>query len=73
VPVALTTRCPSGRPLPGYAFPGGSSQWWDAGALFSGTLDAPKVRVLLALGLGVGLHRDELVRLLETFGGGAQG
>lgn len=72
VPVALTTRCPSGRPLPGYAFPGGSSQWWDAGALFSGTLDAPKVRVLLALGLGAGLERDELVRLFEAFGGGAQ-
>jgi L-asparaginase len=71
-PVALTTRCPSGRPLPGYAFPGGSSGWWDAGALFSGTLDAAKVRVLLALGLGLGLDRAELARLLESFGGGAR-
>ncbi len=72
VPVALTTRCPSGRPLPGYAFPGGSSHWWEAGALFSGTLDAAKVRVLLALGLGAGLDAAQLGRLLEAFGGGAR-
>jgi L-asparaginase len=71
VPVILTTRCPSGQPLPGYAFPGGSSQWWEAGALFSGTLDALKARVAAALGLGAGLGRDELARLLESFGGGA--
>jgi L-asparaginase len=70
VPVALTTRCPSGRPLAGYAFPGGSSQWWEAGALFSGTLDAWKVRVLLALGIGAGLDASELAALLEPFGGG---
>ena len=71
VPVILTTRCPSGRPLPGYAFPGGSSQWWEAGALFSGTLDALNTRVFAALGLGAGLGRAELARLLESFGGGA--
>jgi L-asparaginase len=71
VPVLLTTRCPSGRPLPGYAFPGGSSQWWESGALFSGTLDGLKARVLAALGLGAGLGSAELARLLESFGGGA--
>jgi len=70
VPVALTTRCPSGRPLPGYAFPGGSSQWWEAGALFSGTLDALKARVLVALGLGAGLSVEELAALFVPFGGG---
>ncbi|HET8776472.1 MAG TPA: asparaginase [Candidatus Limnocylindria bacterium] len=70
VPVVLTTRCPSGRPLPGYAFPGGSSQWWEAGALFSGTLDALKARVLVALGLGGGLDADALGRLFEAWGGG---
>jgi L-asparaginase len=70
VPVVLTTRCPSGRPMPGYGFPGGSSQWWEAGALFSGTLDALKARVLLALGLGAGLSIGELRRIYEAFGGG---
>lgn len=71
-PVVLTTRCASGRPLPGYGFPGGSSQWWEAGALFSGTLDALKARVLLALGLGAGLGRADLIPLLEAHGGGAR-
>lgn len=70
VPVALTTRCPSGSVRPGYAFDGGSSQWWDAGALFTGTLDGLKSRVLLALGLGAGMSGDELTALCEAFGGG---
>ncbi|HUH17280.1 MAG TPA: asparaginase [Methylomirabilota bacterium] len=70
VPVVLTTRCPSGRPLPGYAFPGGSSQWWEAGAIFSGTLDGLKARVAVALGLGAELGVGELGRLFEPFGGG---
>lgn len=73
VPVALTTRCPSGRALPGYGFPGGSSQWWDAGAIFTGTLDALKARVLLALGVGAGLGVDELAGLAMAWGGGRIG
>ena len=71
VPVVLTTRCPSGQARPGYAFPGGSSQWWDAGAIFSGTLDPLKARVLLALGLGAGLSVSELANACAPFGGGA--
>ena len=72
-PVALTTRCPSGLALPGYAFPGGSDRWWDAGALFTGTLDGLKARVLLALGIGAGLGSAELAALCEPFGGGRSG
>jgi L-asparaginase len=71
VPVVLTTRCPSGRPMPGYGFPGGSTQWWEAGAIFSGTLDPLKARVLLALGLGCGLSVKELAVMFEPWGGGA--
>jgi len=70
VPVVLTTRCPSGRVMPGYGFPGGSSQWWEAGAIFSGTLDALKARVLVALGVGAGASADELAELCVAFGGG---
>ncbi len=70
VPVALTTRCPSGRALPGYGFPGGSSEWWQAGAIFSGTLDPLKARVLLALGIGSGASLDDLGALCASFGGG---
>ncbi|CAN5785129.1 asparaginase [soil metagenome] len=70
VPVALTTRCPSGQARPGYAFEGGSSQWWESGALFTGTLDALKARVLLALGLGARVDLAELVAICEALGGG---
>jgi L-asparaginase len=70
VPVALTTRCPSGRPMVGYGFPGGSSAWWDARAIFSGTLGPLKSRVLLALALGAGLDADAIGALCERYGGG---
>jgi L-asparaginase len=70
VPVVLTTRCPSGRPLPGYGFPGGSSAWHAAGATFSGTLGSLKARVALALGLGAGLSVDDLDAVFAPSGGG---
>ncbi|MBW3612348.1 MAG: asparaginase [Chloroflexi bacterium] len=70
VPVVLTTRCPSGSPQPGYGFPGGSTTWWEAGAIFSGTLDALKSRILVALGVGAGLAPDDLAALFGTYGGG---
>ena len=72
VPVMLTTRCPSGRPMAGYGFPGGSSAWWQAGAIFSGTLDPLKARVLLALGLGGGTSVRELAAVCAAHGGGAK-
>ena len=70
VPVALATRAVSGRVRAGYAFEGGSSQWWEAGAIFSGTLDGLKARVLLALGGGAGLGAAQLSAMFEAFGGG---
>ena len=70
VPVVLTTRCPSGNVLPGYAFPGGSTEWWNAGVVFSGTLAALKARVLVALGVGAGLDVSGLAAVCEAWGGG---
>lgn len=70
VPVVLGTRVGSGRPRPGYGFPGGSSQWSEAGAIFAGTLDVLKARLLLALGLGAGLSVDEVAATFSAFGGG---
>ena len=69
-PVALTTRCPSGSARPGYGFPGGSSAWWEAGAIFTGTLDGLKARMLLSLGIGAGLSRADLAAMCVPFGGG---
>ena len=70
IPVALTTRCPSGAARPGYAFPGGSSTWWEAGAIFTGTLDGLKSRLLLAFGIGAGCSVEELAGIGAAYGGG---
>ncbi len=61
--VALTTRCPSGVVAPLYAFQGGGATWQRAGALFS-TIDGPKTRVALALGLATDLERGQLAALI---------
>lgn len=64
IPVALASRCPAGRAGAAYAFPGGGAMWVRAGALPVGHLCAVKARVALALGLGAGLDRDGLARLV---------
>jgi L-asparaginase len=64
LPVALTTRSPSGAASADYAFPGGGATWVRAGAMLTGHLGGPKARVALALGLGAGLDRDALAALL---------
>ncbi len=62
--VVLTTRCAAGPVGPWYGFDGGGRSWHDAGAILAGTLSGPKARVALALGLGAGLDRAALARLL---------
>jgi len=64
IPVVLTSRTGAGRAGPTYAFPGGGATWVRAGALLAGTLTPVKARVALALGLGAGLDREGLARLL---------
>jgi L-asparaginase len=64
VPVVLVTRAYAGRAGTGYAFPGGGATWVRAGAMLGGSLTGPKARVALSLGLGAGLDRAGLERLL---------
>jgi len=64
IPVVLVSRAPAGRAGTGYAFPGGGSTWVTAGALLAGSLSGPKARIVLALGLGAGLDRQDLAALL---------
>ena len=64
IPVVLASRTGAGRVGPTYAFPGGGARWAQAGAIMAGTLTPVKARVALALGLGAGLDRDGLERLL---------
>ena len=70
VPVVLTTRCAAGPVGAFYGFPGGGRSWRDAGAILAGTLSGPKARIALALGLGAGLDRDDLGRLIGEPTGG---
>ncbi|HEX5014634.1 MAG TPA: asparaginase [Candidatus Limnocylindrales bacterium] len=64
LPVALTTRSPSGAASADYAFPGGGATWVRAGAMLTGHLGGPKARVALALGIGAGLDHGALAALL---------
>ncbi|MGK2850517.1 MAG: asparaginase [Candidatus Limnocylindrales bacterium] len=64
IPVVLASRCPSGAVGTAYAFPGGGAMWVRAGAIPAGSLCAIKARVALAMGVGAGLDRDGLTRLL---------
>ena len=54
VPVAVCSRCVSGRVEPVYGR-GGGRDLQEAGALFAGDLAGPKVRVLLQLAIAAGL------------------
>jgi L-asparaginase len=69
IPVVLVSRTGAGWPGTGYAFPGGGATWVRAGALLAGSLNGPKARIALALGLGNGLDRGGLAELLADPGG----
>ena len=62
--VVLATRTAAGAAGASYAFPGGGATWVRVGALLAGHLTGPKARIGLALGLGAGLDREALRRLL---------
>ena len=64
VPVVLASRCHAGQVMPAYAFPGGGATWERSGAILAGHLCGTKARVALALGIGAGLDRGGLARLL---------
>lgn len=70
VPVLLASRTGAGRVLEHtYGYPGGDVDLLSRGLLPVGTLDAPKARLLLALGLAAGHDRDDLAALLRRVGG----
>jgi len=64
IPVVLVSRTGAGWAGTGYAFRGGGATWVRAGALLAGSLNGPKARIALALGLGNGLDRAALAELL---------
>jgi L-asparaginase len=64
IPVVLASRALAGAVSTAYAFPGGGATWARAGAILAGHLSPLKARIALAVGLGAGLDRAGLARLL---------
>jgi L-asparaginase len=54
VPVVVASRCAFGSTAASYAYEGGGVTLRDAGAIFSGSLHAPKARIKLMVLLGAG-------------------
>ncbi|MGE5762645.1 MAG: hypothetical protein ACM3ZF_01785 [Mycobacterium leprae] len=64
VVVVVVSRCAAGPVAPIYGV-GGGHDLAAAGAVFGGTLRAPKARLLLAAALAAGGDRDEVVARLH--------
>lgn len=64
-PVVLVSRCPEGRALDTYAYPGGGKQLRRMGVIFGEDLTGQKARVKLMLALGLTQNREEIRKLFE--------
>ena len=65
LPIVLSTRCPQGRVLDTYAYPGSGYDLRKRGVLFAGALPGPKARVHLMLAMGATADPLELKALIE--------
>ncbi len=66
IPVVLTSRCPRGRVLDTYAYPGAGRQFKKLGAILGGLTPSHKARIKLMLQLGAGAS---LAEIRESFEG----
>ncbi|MHB8772391.1 MAG: asparaginase [Syntrophales bacterium] len=64
--VILTTRCPSGRVIPFYGYPGGGASLQKLGVVSGGSLPSAKARLLLMLALAAGYAPGELHGLFDS-------
>lgn len=66
IPVVLVSRCPSGRVLDVYGYPGGGKELRRRGAIFGGFLSGAKARLALMAALGAGWSVEQIQHLFET-------
>lgn len=66
VPVVVVSRCPSGRVLDTYGYPGGGKDLRRLGVIFGGFLNGPKARLALMAALGAGWSLAEIRGLFEA-------
>ena len=65
MPVVLVSRTQHGSVEKAYGYEGGAASLEAAGCLLGGSLSGQKARILLMIGLGAGLSREELRRLFS--------
>lgn len=63
--IVITSRCPSGRVLDSYAYPGGGKDLVNKGCILGGNLNGQKARLLLMLGVANHYSHAEIKQLFE--------
>ncbi len=63
--VVITTRCPYGRVIPFYGYPGGGASLQKLGVVFGGSLSSAKARIFLMIALAAGYDKGELQNLFD--------
>ncbi len=66
IPVVIVSRCPSGRVLDSYGYPGGGKNLRDLGSIFGGNLNGQKARIKLMLALGKTSSMTEIKHIFES-------
>lgn len=64
--VVITTRCPYGRVIPFYGYPGGGASLQKLGVVFGGSLSSAKARIFLMIALAAGYDTGELQNLFDS-------
>lgn len=64
--VVLTTRCPCGRVIPYYGYPGGGASLKKLGVVFGGSLSSAKARILLMVALAAGHDEAGLQTIFDN-------
>jgi len=64
IPVVIVSRCPTGRVLDTYGYPGGGKNLRNAGAIFGSNLPGQKARIKLMLALSI---TDDVQKIKEMF------
>jgi L-asparaginase len=66
IPIVLATRCPRGRVLNAYAYPGSGNQLLGMGVILAGFLSSQQARLKLMLLLGAGAGIEEIRRAFAS-------
>ncbi|WP_425449386.1 asparaginase [Dethiothermospora halolimnae] len=65
IPVVIVSRCPKGRVLDSYGYPGGGKTLKDLGAIFGPNLPGPKAKIKLMLLLSTTSDVKEITEVFE--------